>query len=205
MTILRTSRLLLLQATPHALEAELDSREALGAALSVEVPDGWPPELYDADAVRWTIAWMAEHPEEIAWSLYYVAEAAPIDSSKRPRLVGVAGYKGGPDIQGVVEIGYGIVAERRRRGFASEAVRALIAHAFLDPRVATVTAHTLPELIPSIGVLRATGFAYDGAGNDPHEPTAIRYVLPRARYEEVLAGGALRGCGPTACTRPFTA
>lgn len=189
MSTLRTRRLVLLQATPDTLRAELVSRQALGEGLGAEVPDSWPPELYDADAIRWTLNWLAEHPENANWSLYYIAEA-PDEESARPRLIGVAGYKGPPDEHGVVEVGYGIVPERRRRGFASEAVRALVARAFGDGRVRTVIAHTLPELVASIGVLRATGFSFDGPGNDPHEPTAIRYVLPRDRYEALHGGVA---------------
>ena len=191
MNVIRTERLLLLQGSSEALGAELVSRDALGAALGVDVPDSWPPELYDADAVRWTINWIAEHPENADWSLFYIAEA-PADAASRPRLIGVAGYKGAPDEQGVVEIGYGIVPERRRRGFAREAVEGLLARAFGDARVGTVIAHTLPELVASIGVLRATGFSFDGPGNDPHEPAAIRYVLPRERYDEMHPRGVGR-------------
>lgn len=187
MSAIRTERLLLLQGSAETLRAELVSREALGAVLGVDVPDSWPPELYDADAIRWTINWLAEHPENADWSLYCIAEVSAKPS--RPHLVGIAGYKGAPDEQGVVEIGYGIVPEQRRRGLASEAVRALLARAFGDARVGMVIAHTLPELVASIGVLRATGFSFDGPGNDPHEPAAICYVLPRERYAELHRGG----------------
>jgi RimJ/RimL family protein N-acetyltransferase len=204
MSILRTSRLLLVAATEELLEAELQSREALGAALQGEVPESWPPELYDADAVRWTMDWLSSHPGDARWSLYYILEAAS-ESGLDHRLAGVAGYKGAPDENGVVEIGYGIVAEARRRGYASEAVRGLLAHAFADERVRCVIAHTLPELAPSIGVLLGTGFAYDGLGNDRHEPTAIRYVLPRARYAELVAAGPNYPAEwPAESTRPLS-
>lgn len=186
MHALRTPRLLLIPATVAALNAELASRDALGKALEVHVPDSWPPELYDADAVRWTIDWLAEHPEHRDWTLYYVAES-PTMPEARPRLVGVCGFKGGPDADGVVEVGYGVIPEERRRGFASEAVRGLLARAFHDARVSMVIAHTLPELAPSIGVLQSTGFSFEGRGNDPQEPTAIRYALPRTRYEHLIA------------------
>jgi RimJ/RimL family protein N-acetyltransferase len=196
MSMLRTQRLVLLQATADTLRAELVSRRALGEGLGVDVPDSWPPELYDADAIRWTLNWLAENPENANWSLYYIAEKGGPESSSLS-LIGVAGYKGPPDQNGGVEVGYGIVPERRRRGFASEAVRALVARAFGDARVKMVVAHTLPELVASIGVLRATGFAFDGPGNDPHEPTAIRFVLPRERYE-ALPGGVGRLRSPVA-------
>lgn len=186
MAVLRTSRLFLLPGTIASLRAELESPEALGDALGVDVPESWPPELYDSGSVRWTIAWLEAHPGEPEWSIYYIA-LAPQEAGSRPRLIGVAGYKGGPDDAGIVEIGYGIVPEHRRRGFASEAVRAMLARAFADPRITAVIAHTLSELTPSIGVLRSTGFLFDGPGNDPHEPAAIRYVMPRSLYEQSFA------------------
>jgi len=61
-----------------------------------------------------------------------------------------------------VEIGYAIVAEHQRRGYATEAVEALVARAFEDPRVVAVTAKTFPTLRPSIGVLVKTGFKQAG-------------------------------------------
>jgi RimJ/RimL family protein N-acetyltransferase len=189
MTVLRTQRLLLLPATPESLRAELVAPSALGEVLGVDIPSSWPPELYDADAMRWTLAFLLAHPDERLWSLYYVAEHGGATEG-RPRLVGLCGFKGAPDESGVVEIGYGIVPECRRRGYASEAVRALLATAFSDARVQAVVAHTLPELAPSIGVLRTTGFTFEGAGNDPHEPTAIRFRLSRPDYDSRAASGA---------------
>jgi RimJ/RimL family protein N-acetyltransferase len=186
MNVLRTPRLLLIGGTAESLNAELASPQALGDLLAVDVPESWPPELYDADAIRWTLSWLEAHPEHVPWSLYYIARQ-PRNDEDRPRLVGVAGYKGGPDDAGLVEIGYGVVPEQRRRGFASEAVRGMLERAFGDSRVTAVVAHTLPELTPSIGVLRTTGFLLDGPGNDPHEPTAIRFVLTRSRYEQLPA------------------
>jgi RimJ/RimL family protein N-acetyltransferase len=203
MTILRTARLFLVPATAELLEAELTSRATLGAVLGGEVPESWPPELYDADAVRWTIDWLASHPEDAAWSLYYILESRS-PSVLHPRLVGIAGYKGAPDEEGAVEIGYGVVTEARRRGYATEAVRELLARAFAGERVRTVIAQTLPELAPSIGVLVGTGFVYDGLGSDLHEPTAIRYVLPRKRYAELVAAGPRYPTGDSShLTRSF--
>src|SRR6059058_3443277 len=71
---IRTPRLRLRPGTPAALHAELESPQALGAALGIAVASGWPPELYDADAVRYTLRWLAAHPGEEAWSFYYLIE-----------------------------------------------------------------------------------------------------------------------------------
>jgi RimJ/RimL family protein N-acetyltransferase len=97
-------------------------------------------------------------------------------------LIGVAGYKGPPGDDGAVEVGYGILGEHRRRGYASEATAALVARAFDDPRVTRVIAETLPELAPSIGVLHKLGFTLEeGAGS---EPGVIRFTLPRERWNQ---------------------
>jgi len=42
------------------LIAELEGREALARALAVDVPESWPPELYDAAAIRYTLAELAD-------------------------------------------------------------------------------------------------------------------------------------------------
>ena len=86
----------------EVLEAELASPEALGQMLGVDVPPSWPPELYDADAVRWAIRWLSDHHDEAVWCLYYVAAMPTGTASGRPALVGVAGYKGAPDAIGVL-------------------------------------------------------------------------------------------------------
>src|SRR4029078_7247278 len=103
MLALRTPRLVLFPATAEVLEAELVSPEALGETLGADVPSSWAPELYDTDAVRWALRWLAEHEGNADWCLYYVA-ALSAELSGRPALVGVAGYKGAPDDTGVVEI-----------------------------------------------------------------------------------------------------
>jgi RimJ/RimL family protein N-acetyltransferase len=147
-------------------------------ALGAAVPASWPPEFYDADAVRHTLHWLETHPGEGAWGFYYVIEAG-----EAPLVVGAGGYKGSPDDTGTVEIGYAVIVERRRRGYAREFVDGLLAHAFADPRVTRVIAHTLRHLDASIGVLRSAGFELVGPGCDPNEPDAIQYALSRESYE----------------------
>jgi [ribosomal protein S5]-alanine N-acetyltransferase len=177
MTTIETPRLLLVAATPDALRAELVSREALATVLGVEVPDSWPPEHYDADAVRWLLDALADGRARDGWGFYYVIErAAP---SQRPRLCGGGGFVGAPDETGTVEIGYAIVPERQRRGYARETVEAWIAWAFRHPEITRVIAHTLPGLRPSIGLLEATGFSYVGPHAAAGEASAVQYERRR--------------------------
>jgi RimJ/RimL family protein N-acetyltransferase len=63
-----------------------------------------------------------------------------------------------PPINGTVEIGYGVVASRRGRGYAPEAARALTAFAFTAPEVTMVYARVEPGNTSSIRVLEKAGF-----------------------------------------------
>lgn len=168
------------------LLAELESPRALATALGADVPRSWPPELYDRDAVRYMLGWLDANPDEATWGFYYILEDTARDAAADTPpawAIGAGGFKGAPDASGTVEIGYSIVPERRRRGYAREAVDGWLAKAFADPRVARVIAHTLAELEPSIAVLRSAGFSFAGAGSDPQEPSAVQYVLAREAYE----------------------
>jgi len=86
-------------------------------------------------------------------------------------VVGDAGFKG-PPADGVVEIGYSVIPDRRRRGYASEAAGALVDWARSQDDVETVIAACDRENVASIRTLERLGFARSGM--DGHE---IRWRL----------------------------
>jgi [ribosomal protein S5]-alanine N-acetyltransferase len=182
--MIRTPRLDLVPGTVTQLRAELDGRTALAAALHVEVPEQWPPELYDADAIRWTLDRLDEAGTATAtggWGFYYFVQRDP-----RPVLVGCGGFKTAPDARGDVELGYAVAVEHRRRGLATEAVQGLVRVAFDDPHVRVVFAHTIPSLPASIGVLDKARFRFAGEGHDPDAPDGelvLRYEITRDDVE----------------------
>jgi RimJ/RimL family protein N-acetyltransferase len=173
--VIRTERLELLPAQPVHLRAALLGSDELAESLGAAVPATWPPEFLDRPALEFTLARLLESPADDGWWMYFV-----ILSTGGRTLVGTAGYKGPPSADGTVEVGYGIVRDQRRQGFASESVRALLSRAFALPAVRSVIAETLPELAPSIGVLGKCGFQLVGTGS---EPGVIRFALSRAAYE----------------------
>jgi RimJ/RimL family protein N-acetyltransferase len=63
-----------------------------------------------------------------------------------------------PPSEGVLEIGYGIVASRRGRGYATEATQALTEFALTVPDVHTVFANVELPNLSSIRVLEKAGF-----------------------------------------------
>jgi RimJ/RimL family protein N-acetyltransferase len=146
----------------------------------VEVPASWPPELFDEDGVRYMLTWLLDHPADSDWGLYYLVRRATPDTS--PTLIGAGGFKGAPDAEGTVEIGYSVLPEHQRQGYATEAVEGWVRFAFASGRVTRVVGQTLRSLQPSIRVLERAGFRFAGAGEDPHAPAGeqvIRYELRR--------------------------
>ncbi|HEU0051585.1 MAG TPA: GNAT family protein [Longimicrobium sp.] len=175
-TVLRTPRLELVACSEALLLAETDVVR-FAELLDVRIPVEWPPELYDEPARFWTLERVREAPEHEGWWMYYIVR----EGTPEREIVGIVGYKGPPDADGMVEVGYGVLTPHRRAGYATEATDALIARAFAHPEVRRVTAETLPELEPSIGVLGKLGFAFIGEGS---EKGVIRYELTREAWEE---------------------
>ena len=161
----------IITASIATLEAEDRSVEEAASLLGVLPPHSWPPEYNDAATREWMRKLLKANPHEPGFGSWYVIGAG--------RLCGTAGYKGPPDDKGVVEIGYSIVEADRMKGFASAAVRLLVAHAFRDPRVTAVTAETLPSLLGSQAVLERCGFTLSDRRVDPDEGDILRYAITR--------------------------
>ena len=88
--------------------------------------------------------------------------------------VGVCGFKGPPDADGVVEVAYGIEPAYQGRGYAKETVSALVE--FADQAGAQVVrAHTKPDNGPSTGVLAGCGFVQIGEVVDPEDGRVCRW------------------------------
>ncbi len=157
------------------LDAEDNSAEALCGLLNVSTPFSWPPEYNGPDTRAWLRNLMTADAGSAGWLGYYVI--AMVDG--QPMLAGTAGFKGRPDDNGEVEIGYSIIPEMHRKGVATEAIKLLIGRAFADPDVRRIKAETLPRLIPSIGVLEKCGFKQTSEGLDPEEGKTLLFALDR--------------------------
>jgi len=176
--VIVTERLDLVPATPESPRAALAGPAVLGPCLRALVPVSWPPDYLDPASLVYTLDRLAEGPDHAEWWLHFVVLR---DEGGGRTLIGSGGFKGPPTADGTVEVGYGIVSDHRRRGYASEVTRGLLTRAFGEPTVRRVIAETLPELTPSIGVLRKCGFRPIGEGS---EPGVLRFELTRAEYGE---------------------
>jgi [ribosomal protein S5]-alanine N-acetyltransferase len=89
-------------------------------------------------------------------------------------VVGGVGFHGLPQA-GEVEIGYGIVPSRQRRGYATEAVKAMVADILEVDGVRTVIAHVDLDNPASIRVLEKSGMTLRTRG-----PEQATYQIRRA-------------------------
>ena len=164
-----TERLELIAATPALVRAELEAPAQLAALLEVAVPEVWPPPLNTPETARYALSFLEGGPDCAGWMTWYFIR------QQGRLLVGQGGFCGRPK-DGAVEVGYSLLEAHQRRGYATEAVRALVAYAFSRPEVHTVSAQTFPELGPSLRVLERLGFRPTGPGT---EAGAIGFSLRR--------------------------
>jgi ribosomal-protein-alanine N-acetyltransferase len=161
----------LVAATPELIGADLAGQQALAEALGAEVPENWPPDLYESTAMRWSLRQL-EDPAEHGWSLWYLLSR----KHEPPQLMGICGFKGKPDRTGSVEIGYSLLKQYQGQGYATEAVARQLVWAFSHQNVNQVTAETLPHLKSSIRVLEKNGMIFSGPGS---EYGVVKYVVKK--------------------------
>lgn len=137
-------------------------------------------QMSPADRVEVSPDWLARvraTPEGDPWALGF----AVIKRDNRA-VVGSCGFKGPPDLDGVVEVAYGIDPAHRGLGFATESTEALAKFAFDSGRVRTVRAHTKPDNAASARVLAKCGFQYVGDVVDPEDGLVCRWEMVREPF-----------------------
>ena len=173
---LKSNRLTLIASTLEHVRTELEAPEKLSGLLSAEVSKAWPTGEYDRAAMEFFRACFEAGGEAVeGWYGWYAVHDP--DATSPRTLVGAAGYFGPADCDGTVEIGYSVLPEWQRRGFASEMVDSLVAHAFTFAGTKRVIAHTTAANPASIAVLARCGFQAAGVGREG----ALRFERPRPR------------------------
>jgi RimJ/RimL family protein N-acetyltransferase len=96
--------------------------------------------------------------------------------------VGRAGYHAPPDPSGMVEIGYAVDPEYRRRGYARAALAALLQRAAREPLVRTVRVTISPDNTASYQLASQYGFVDVGQQWDEEDGLEIIYEVDSSRY-----------------------
>lgn len=186
-------RVLIVQLDPAVIGALADrdlaaARQLSGLALR-------EPAVDHDNVATWRLRrnQLAAQPADQGWITGAVVDA---DTGE---VVGRAGFHGRPDARGMVEIGYAIDPDRRRRGYARAALAVLLARARREPGVAVVRASIRPDNLPSRHLVLSCGFCEVGEQEDPEDGRELVYELPLGRAGKPLGGASVNaGPGPAA-------
>lgn len=126
---------------------------------------GWPqPDTLDGLAMDLAIEAAPGEPSRTGWFIVLRASG---------EVIGDCGWRGGPDSDGAVEIGYGLAGPSRAQGYGTEAVGALLRWCTAQPGVRQVVAEVLPGNDPSRALLERLGFVLAGGDGE-----YLRYGYP---------------------------
>jgi RimJ/RimL family protein N-acetyltransferase len=169
---LRTDRLRLVPLTREALEGMLGGDGTAAAALlGADPPAEWlSGERYVFQLRR---DQLERDPSELPWLL-----RGMVSREQPPRIIGQIGFHQPPDEHGIVEVGYMTLPEHRRRGYAEEAVRGLIAWAATMPGVRGIRASVSPDNEPSLRLVEKLGFVQTGSQMDEIDGLELVFDLP---------------------------
>lgn len=167
---IRTPRLDLIAITPALLRLELEGRAAFAAGFpalaAAEVAAAWPPQDWEPHVLAFVLRQITGQPETVGWTRFVALrdQAAGIRT-----LIGTVGaVPPGTEMAhaapGEIEVGYGILPEFQRHGFATEAVMGMMDWVRALGKVEAFVAQTFPHLKPSMRVLEKSGFQPAGAG-----------------------------------------
>jgi len=173
---LETARVTIIPFTLDLLRAARQDPAAVRQCLGLRVPAGWPgPDI--AAAIPAFIRQLERDPAQDDWGVHLVGHKA------KRTLIGFAGCNNGPpDATGTVEIGYDVLPAYQRHGYAAEAMGAIIAWLFAQPRVRRVIADCDVDNIASRRVLERLGLR-------PQAPTddRLNWALSREDWQALRA------------------
>jgi RimJ/RimL family protein N-acetyltransferase len=146
--------------SPSFIEASLRrDAETASAVIDAVLPDGWP----DDEArrrLKMRLDQMHLSPESAQWLLRAMVRR------EDGRMVGLINYHGPPNEMGQAELGYTVFEPYRRRGYASEAARAMMSWASREHGVVDFVLSISPANEPSLGLAASLGFRRVGTQMD---------------------------------------
>ncbi|MGY1695732.1 MULTISPECIES: GNAT family N-acetyltransferase [unclassified Geodermatophilus] len=143
-------------------------------AANAASPVPLPPAFADPD---WAPVWRMRAAQVAADPAVAEWVTGVVWDPDRRLAVGRAGFHGPPDERGTVEIGYAVLPEHRRRGYARAALVALLDRARADPAVRVVRLSIAPDNVASQAVARPFGFVEVGREVDPDDGLEIVYEV----------------------------
>jgi RimJ/RimL family protein N-acetyltransferase len=174
--IVRSERIELVSLSGDQLAAILDGQTAgVEEALDVPLPPNW---LGDGDLLpQWRLEQIESDPTSQPWLLRALILVEP------RTCVGYFNFHGPPGEDGWVELGYEILPEHRRRGYASEAALRMMRWAHDEHGVEVFRASIGPDNEPSLKMIEKLGFEEIGTQID--EIDGLEIVFERRGVPEL--------------------
>lgn len=167
---IRTQRLELLACDTDLLRVLISDQVVFSQMLDIKIPDKFTE--YGLSPLRYSMEKLEDPAESEWWTYLPILLNANI-------LIGTCGYKGKPDHNGIVEIGYEIIEPLRNKGYAREIAKALIENAFRFEQVKLVRAHTFPEENASVKVLKSCNMKFIDTAYDPEYGVVWRWEISK--------------------------
>jgi [ribosomal protein S5]-alanine N-acetyltransferase len=171
---IRTNRLALFPLSPVFLDALVEGRrDEAEAALGLELPPDWP-DRHDLGFLRLRRDQVGADPTREPW--------LPRAIALERRMIGHIGFHGPPGVNGpakpgAVEVGYTVFEPYRRRGYATEAVVAVLDWAHAEHDVRHFVASVGPWNEPSLALVRRLGFRQTGTQWDDEDGEELVFEL----------------------------
>lgn len=154
---LESPRLTLMTLTVQQMRWQRDDFARLEQALGLAA-SGQRLEDELRPIVSRAISQMRRRPHHARWHCQWAAVL-----KEERRIVGSLAFKGPPNREAAVEIGYGFDPSYHNRGLATEAVGEMVRWALSEDSVETVIAETANMNVASMRVLQKVGFVITSA------------------------------------------
>jgi [ribosomal protein S5]-alanine N-acetyltransferase len=158
--------------SPEALAALAEGDLATATRLT-----GLPLTAYTVSDER-TGVWrrratqVVETPRDLPWVTGVLVD------DETGAVVGAAGFHAAPDADGMVEVGYGVDPDFRRRGYARAALLLMIDRARSDPSAHVFRVTVSPDNTSSLGLVAQLPFVEVGEQWDEEDGLETIFELP---------------------------
>ena len=157
--------------SPDAIAALAEGDLATADALS---PVSLSPWMVSESSVRtwqYRTRQAVESPEDLPWI------TGVLWDDEEQVAVGQSGFHGAPDVDGMVEVGYGVDPAYRRRGYARAALELAIERARSEPSVHTLRATISPDNEASLALIRQYPFVENGEQWDEEDGLELIFEM----------------------------
>jgi len=172
-----TNRLQLVPLSRAFLDALLGGRrDEAQSVAGIAVPEEWPDE-HDRRFLQLRLGQLTKDPAREEWLPLAIA----LRRRGRP-MIGHIGFHGPPGVNGpgkadALEVGYTVFEPYRRRGYATEAVEALLDAVRKEHGIRHFVASVSPRNTPSLALVGRLGFRQTGTQWDDEDGEELVFEL----------------------------